>query len=95
MASNEERHVAFGQDEFERLARAAKAVGKTPEAFVRDLALRAADGPVAKALENAEETIGRLAADFARVDRSTRRPVSGSEKPMSSRDLRARPRHAA
>lgn len=87
----------FGAEEYARVEEAARLVGKTPEVFVRDAALAAADDPFVKALGRARDRMGELAGVFAAQDT----PAVGAEgtvwpdpAPMGSRDLHAQHGHA-
>lgn len=94
--------TGFSPDEYDRVANAARGVGKSPEAFVRDAALHAADDPFLDALAHARESVTRLAPVFAEHSEEPLPSVvaTGSAfpdaAPLSSRDLRqAQQSHAA
>ncbi|QQM46240.1 hypothetical protein [Streptomyces liliifuscus] len=82
--------AGFDPEQYARVVRAAQLVGKTPQVFVRDAALAAADDPFIKALGDAGTRVRNLAEVFgtqdtrAAGDDSTAWP---DPAPMSSRDL--------
>ncbi|MFC5724072.1 hypothetical protein ACFP1Z_28280 [Streptomyces gamaensis] len=98
MDSNEGRHVSadFPPEDYERLVAAAHGTGRTPEDFVHDAAMRAADNPFTQALADTMAAIDEMAPAFARADRTTH-PLAedGPDTPLSSRSLRAQHRRAA
>ncbi|MET9915312.1 hypothetical protein ABZZ74_53445 [Streptomyces sp. NPDC006476] len=70
-------------------------VGKSPEVFVREAALKAADDPFLRALSKTRDRIPHLAEVFATQDspaaEPAAEPAAGSwpdPAPMGSRDLR-------
>ncbi|MFB7225170.1 hypothetical protein [Streptomyces sp. NPDC056227] len=90
--NREEVPEGFAPDEYDRVLSAAAANGKTPEAFVHDAALAAADEPFLKALRNVGDTVDRLAPVFAGYGEEPGRTAADETEwpdpaPMSSRDL--------
>ncbi|MEU9785981.1 hypothetical protein AB0H92_34320 [Streptomyces phaeochromogenes] len=80
----------FDPEQYARVERAAQVVGKTPEVFVRDAALAAADDPFIKALVDAGDRVGNLAEVFGTQDTRAAgddRTAWPDPAPMSSRDL--------
>ncbi|MGW0570240.1 hypothetical protein [Streptomyces tauricus] len=80
----------FDAEELARLEKAARLVGKTPEAFVRDAALAAAADPFLKALSDAGDRARRLAQVFDTQDTHATgedRTAWPDPAPMTSRDL--------
>ncbi|MGW1562875.1 hypothetical protein ACWCQ1_41195 [Streptomyces sp. NPDC002144] len=81
----------FAPEEYKRVAAAADLVGKSPEVFVREAALKAADDPFLQALSKTRDRIPRLADTFATQDTPAAEAATGSwpdPAPMGSRDLR-------
>ncbi|MFJ9250704.1 hypothetical protein [Streptomyces sp. NPDC101776] len=81
---------SFGPEEYARVEAAARLVGKSPEDFVRDAALTAADDPFLRALRQTRDRVPQLAEVFATQD--TRTAGSGTDvwpdpAPLGSRDL--------
>ncbi|WP_327309825.1 hypothetical protein OG730_41820 (plasmid) [Streptomyces sp. NBC_01298] len=93
--------TGFSPDEYDRVAKAARVVGKSPEAFVRDAALDAADDPFLDALTRARKSVARLAPAFAEHSEEPRPEVTPGlsfpdPAPLGSRDLgQAHQSHAA
>ncbi|MFF8264301.1 hypothetical protein [Streptomyces virginiae] len=93
--------TGFSPDEYDRVAKAAHRVGKSPEAFVRDAALHAAADPFIDALAHTGQSVRRLAPAFAEHDEEPRRATAGTAAfqdapPLGSRDLgQAHQGHAA
>jgi hypothetical protein len=91
--------AGFAPEEYEHVTRAARLIGKDPQAFVRDAALAAAEDPFLKALQHTGEAVTRLASVFAAEEAPG--PVASDgpwpdPAPMSSHDLQAaRHGHAA
>ncbi|MFD6465358.1 hypothetical protein [Streptomyces goshikiensis] len=93
--------TGFSPDEYDRVAEAARAAGKSPEAFVRDAALHAADDRFIDALTHARRSVARLAPAFAEHGEEPR-PAAAlgasfpDAAPLGSRDLgQAHQSHAA
>ncbi|MFD4243668.1 hypothetical protein ACFWP3_19030 [Streptomyces sp. NPDC058525] len=101
MEQNDGLPTGFSPDEYDRVAKAARVAGKSPEAFVRDAALHAADDPFLDALTHARESVTRLAPVFAEHSEEPRPPVAVGASfpdapPLGSRDLgQAHQSHAA
>lgn len=99
MDQNGRQVPPFEPDEYARVEAAANIVGKSPEDFVRDAALAAADDPFLKALGQARDRVPQLAEVFTAQD--TRAADTGTASwpdpaPMGSRDLHiVRHGHAA
>ncbi|MEV7512024.1 hypothetical protein AB0O57_29120 [Streptomyces sp. NPDC091201] len=90
MERNEMPPPGFDAEQFARVTHAAQVLGKDPIAFVRDAALAAANDPFLKALEQAGDTVQRLAPVFDDAEDSPVRPVRGQgwpDAPLGSRDL--------
>ncbi|MFJ5635053.1 hypothetical protein ACIQF5_20750 [Streptomyces goshikiensis] len=89
----------FSDAEYDRVANAARVVGKSPEAFVRDVVLDAAADPFIDALTHTRQSITRLAPVFAEHSEEPRRVPTASFQepaPLGSRDLdQAHRGHAA
>ncbi|MEU6381663.1 hypothetical protein [Streptomyces sp. NPDC046909] len=86
----------FAPEEYERVTAAAHLLGQSPEDFVRDAALKAADDPFLKALGRTRDRIPRLAEVFATQDTraaDTSAAAWPDPAPMGSRDLREFPQH--
>lgn len=86
----------FAPEEYERVTAAAHLLGKSPEDFVRDAALAAADDPFVKALGKTRDRVPQLADVFA--TQATRAADTGTATwpdpaPMSSRDLHESQQH--
>jgi hypothetical protein len=86
--------AGFAPEEYERVTRAARLIGKDPQAFVRDAALAATEDPFLKALQHTGESVTRLAAVFAAEEAGTTGPLASDgpwpdPAPMSSHDLQA------
>lgn len=86
----------FDPEQYARVEKAARLVGKSPEVFMRDAALAAADDPFIKALGKARERVGRLAEVFEGQET----PPAGHDTtawpdpaPMTSRDLHEHESH--
>ncbi|OEJ22948.1 hypothetical protein AR457_37695 [Streptomyces agglomeratus] len=84
--------TGFSPDEYDRVAQAARGVGKSPEAFVRDAALHAAEDPFLDALAHARESVTRLAPVFAEHSEEPRSSAAPGASfpdaaPLGSRDL--------
>ncbi|WP_369228549.1 hypothetical protein AB5J52_48775 (plasmid) [Streptomyces sp. R39] len=79
----------FGPEEYARVEAAAHLVGKSPEDFVRDAALAAADDPFLKALGQARDRVPQLATVFDAQDVPTPTNTTAwpDPAPMGSRDL--------
>ncbi|MFE7777669.1 hypothetical protein ACFU5O_27975 [Streptomyces sp. NPDC057445] len=101
MEQNGEMPSGFNPEEYARVENAARLIGKSPEAFVRDAALAAAEDPFLKALKHAGESVVRLAPVFAEHGEEPRPSPAPSNAwpdaaPLSSRDLHeTRHGHAA
>jgi hypothetical protein len=87
----------FDPEQYARVEEAARVVGKTPEVFVRDAALAAADDPFVKALGMARDRVGELADVFAAQDTRVADDTTAwpDPAPLSSRDLHEHHGHAA
>lgn len=86
----------FEPEEYARVAAAADIVGKSPEDFVRDAALKAADDPFLKTLGRARDRVPQLAAVFAAQDAHAVGASTAAwpdPAPMGSRDLHESPQH--
>jgi len=86
----------FEPEEYARVAAAADIVGKSPQDFVREAALKAAEDPFLKALGRARDRVPHLAEAFATQDtHATDTSTAGwpDPAPMSSRDLHESQRH--
>ncbi|MDX6348837.1 MAG: hypothetical protein QOF84_3627 [Streptomyces sp.] len=86
--------AGFAPEEYERVTRAARLIGKDPQAFVRDAALAATEDPFLKALQHTGDAVTRLAPVFAAEEAGTAGPVASDAPwpdpaPMSSHDLQA------
>ncbi|MFF3691592.1 hypothetical protein [Streptomyces sp. NPDC002187] len=82
--------AGFTADEYARIVEAAELVGKTPDVFMREAALEAAEDPFLKALKRAGDTVARLSSTFGSVEPAA--PAADRRQwpdaaPMSSRDL--------
>ncbi|MEU2556447.1 hypothetical protein ABZ589_33025 [Streptomyces sp. NPDC013313] len=80
----------FEADEYERVAAAADIVGRSPQDFVRDAALKAADDPFLKAFGKTRDRVPQLAEVFATQDTraaDTSTAAWPDPAPMGSRDL--------
>ncbi|MET7899070.1 hypothetical protein [Streptomyces mirabilis] len=80
----------FAPEEYARVEEAAHLVGKSPEVFVRDAALAAADEPFLKALGKTRDRVAQLAEVFAAQDTQAADADTASwpdPAPMGSRDL--------
>ncbi|WP_405547202.1 hypothetical protein OG478_48760 [Streptomyces phaeochromogenes] len=80
----------FDPEQYARVERAAQVVGKTPEVFVRDAALAAADDPFIKALVDGRDRVGNLAEVLSTQDTRAAgddRTAWPDPAQMSSRDL--------
>ncbi|MEV4927072.1 hypothetical protein [Streptomyces roseoverticillatus] len=101
MERNEDRQdrqvsAGFPPEDYERLVAAAHGTGRTPEDFVHDAAMRAAEDPFAQALADTVAAIAEMAPAFARADRTTHLLAEdGPDTPLSSRSLRRQHRRAA
>ncbi|MFI9617097.1 hypothetical protein ACIHCM_36490 [Streptomyces sp. NPDC052023] len=85
----------FAPEEYARVEAAAHLAGKSPEDFVRDAALKAADDPFLKALGKTRDRVPQLAEVFAAQDtRATDTSAAWPDPaPMGSRDLREIQQH--
>ncbi|MGW5732930.1 MULTISPECIES: hypothetical protein [Streptomyces] len=86
----------FDPEEYARVAAAADIVGKSPQDFVREAALKAAEDPFLKALGRTRERIPQLAEVFATQDTQvadTSTAAWPDPAPLGSRDLHASRRH--
>ncbi|MDQ1042258.1 hypothetical protein [Streptomyces sp. V4I2] len=86
----------FEPEEYARVEAAANIVGKSPEDFVREAALAAADDPFLKALGKARDRVPRLAEVFATQDARAADPGTAAwpdPAPMGSRDLQEIQQH--
>ncbi|GGX58109.1 hypothetical protein [Streptomyces chartreusis] len=99
MDQNGSQVPPFEPEEYARVEAAAGIVGKSPEDFVRDAALKAASDPFLKALGRTRDRVPQLAEVFATQDTHTRASDTATwpdPAPMSSRDLHTSQRgHAA
>ncbi|MGW0730284.1 hypothetical protein [Streptomyces mirabilis] len=80
----------FAPEEYARVEEAAHLVGKSPEVFVRDAALAAADDPFLKALGKTRDRVAQLAEVFATQDTDAAGADTAAwpdPAPMGSRDL--------
>ncbi|WP_327411317.1 hypothetical protein OG458_42025 (plasmid) [Streptomyces sp. NBC_01281] len=88
--------LPFAPDEYARVEKAAQLVGKSPEVFVRDAALAAADDPFIKALDRTRDRVAQLSEVFATPD-AHEAPADTAAypdpAPMGSRDLSATWQH--
>ncbi|MET7695143.1 hypothetical protein ABZ379_33260 [Streptomyces canus] len=90
MDQNGSQVPPFEPEEYARVAAAADIVGKSPEDFVRDAALKAADDPFLKALGRTRDRVPQLAEAFAAQDTHAADTSSAAwpdPAPMGSRDL--------
>ncbi|WP_327425793.1 hypothetical protein [Streptomyces sp. NBC_01236] len=88
----------FDPEQYARVEKAANLVGKTPEVFVRDAALAAADDPFLKALGKARDRVAHLSDVFGTQDTSPAGDDTAAwpdPAPMTSRDLHQQHGHAA
>ncbi|MDW8478358.1 hypothetical protein R3L02_42175 [Streptomyces scabiei] len=86
----------FEPEEYARVAAAADIVGKSPQDFVRDAALKAADDPFLKALGRTRDRVPQLAEIFATQDTheaDTSTAAWPDPAPMGSRELQESQRH--
>ncbi|MFJ3339206.1 hypothetical protein [Streptomyces sp. NPDC086766] len=100
MDQNGRQVPPFEPEEYARVEAAANIVGKSPEDFVRDAALKAAGDPFLKALGRARDRVPQLAEVFATQDtRAVDTSTAGwpDLAPLGSRDLHDFPQrgHAA
>ncbi|MFG2440709.1 hypothetical protein [Streptomyces sp. NPDC048508] len=82
--------LPFAPDEYARVEKAAQLVGKSPEVFVRDAALAAADDPFIKALDRTRDRVAQLSEVFATRDVQEAPADTAAypdPAPMGSRDL--------
>ncbi|MER5385954.1 hypothetical protein ABT040_37875 [Streptomyces sp. NPDC002688] len=90
MDENGSQLPPFAPDEYARVEKAAQLVGKSPEVFVRDAALAAADDPFIKALDRTRDRVSQLSEVFASRDIQAA-PADSVEypdpAPMGSREL--------
>ncbi|MDQ0771541.1 hypothetical protein QF026_000007 [Streptomyces aurantiacus] len=80
----------FDPQEYARVAAAADIVGKSPQDFVREAALKAAEDPFLKALSKTRDRVPQLADVFATQDThatDTSTAAWPDPAPMGSRDL--------
>ncbi|MEV7392551.1 MULTISPECIES: hypothetical protein [unclassified Streptomyces] len=89
MDQNGSQVPPFGPEEYARVEAAAHLAGKSPEDFVRDAALAAADDPFLKALGRARDRVPQLAAVFDAQDvpAAPTTAVWPDPAPLGSRDL--------
>lgn len=86
----------FEPEEYARVAAAADIAGKSPQDFVRDAALKAADDPFLKALGRTRDRVPHLAEIFATQDTreaDTSTAAWPDPAPMGSRELHESQRH--
>ncbi|MFI5673402.1 hypothetical protein [Streptomyces cellulosae] len=96
MGQNGSPMPPFEPEEYARVAAAADIVGKSPEDFVRDAALKAADDPFLKALGRTRDRVPQLAEVFATQDTraaDTSTAAWPDPAPMGSRDLHESRQH--
>ncbi|MFE8950466.1 hypothetical protein [Streptomyces sp. NPDC007856] len=90
MDQNGSQVPPFEPEEYARVEAAANIVGKSPEDFVREAALKAADDPFLKALGRTRDRVPQLAEVFATQDTHAVGASTGAwpdPAPMGSRDL--------
>ncbi|MEU5298616.1 hypothetical protein [Streptomyces umbrinus] len=90
MDQNGSQVPPFEPEEYARVAAAADIVGKSPQDFVREAALKAADDPFLKALGRTRDRVPQLAEVFATQDTGaagTGTAAWPDPAPMSSHDL--------
>ncbi|WP_326614479.1 hypothetical protein OIE62_00260 [Streptomyces scopuliridis] len=90
MDQNGSQVPPFEPEDYARVEAAANIVGKSPEDFVRDAALAAADDPFLKALGKTRDRVPQLAEVFATQDTraaDTSTAAWPDPAPMGSRDL--------
>ncbi|MEU5438740.1 hypothetical protein AB0G73_36140 [Streptomyces sp. NPDC020719] len=91
MDQNGPQVPSFDSEEYARVEAAASIVGKSPQDFVRDAALAAADDPFLKALGKTRDRVPQLADVFATQDTHSADTTTAAwpdPAPMGSRDLR-------
>jgi hypothetical protein len=96
MDQNGSQVPPFAPEEYARVEAAAHIAGKSPEDFVRDAALKAADDPFLKALGQTRDRIPQLAEVFATQDTraaDTSTAAWPDPAPMGSRDLHQTQQH--
>ncbi|MEU1569363.1 hypothetical protein ABZ504_55640 [Streptomyces mirabilis] len=96
MDQNGSQVPPFEPEEYARVEAAADIVGKSPQDFVRDAALKAAEDPFLKALGRTRDRVPQLAEVFATQDThaaDTGTAAWPDPAPMGSRDLRESKRH--
>jgi hypothetical protein len=96
MEQNGPQVPPFGPEEYARVEKAAQLVGKSPEVFVRDAALAAADDPFLKALGKTRDRVAQLAEVFATQETPAVDPSAAAwpdPAPMGSRDLHGIQQH--
>jgi hypothetical protein len=89
MDQNGSQVSPFDPEEYARVEEAAQLAGKSPEAFVRDAALAAANDPFLKALGKTRDRVAQLAEVFATQDTYPADTTVAwpDPAPMSSREL--------
>ena len=89
MDQNGSQVPSFEPEEYARVEQAADLVGKSPQDFVRDAALAAADDPFLRALRKTRDRVPQLAEVFATHDApwATSATAWPDPAPMGSRDL--------
>ncbi|MFE6520873.1 hypothetical protein [Streptomyces sp. NPDC057794] len=95
MDQNGRQVPPFAPEEYARVEAAAHLAGKSPEDFVRDAALKAAEDPFLKALGKIRDRVPQLAEVFDTQDTHAA-DTGGSwpdQAPMGSRDLREIQQH--
>jgi hypothetical protein len=96
MDQNGSQVPPFEPEEYARVEAAANIVGKSPQDFVREAALKAADDPFLKALGRTRDRVPQLAEVFATQDTHAADTSTGAwpdPAPMGSRDLHEFPQH--
>ncbi len=96
MDQNGSQVPPFEPEEYARVEAAASLAGKSPQDFVRDAALKAADDPFLKALGRIRDRVPQLAEVFATQDTraaGTSTAAWPDPAPMGSRDLHEFSRH--
>jgi hypothetical protein len=96
MDQNGSQVPPFEPEEYARVEAAADIVGKSPQDFVRDAALKAAEDPFLKALGRTRDRVPQLAEVFATQDTHAADSDTAAwpdPAPMGSRDLHESQRH--